>query len=341
MTLLNVLLIGAGTMGSVHGDAYTKMENAVLTGIVDKNLEKAKALADRLKTRAFQTYDEAIEVLEKVDVVSICVPTPFHKLYTKRAADHGIHVICEKPLARNLEDARDMINYCQEKNVKLFVGHVVRFFPEYVQAKNIVEEGKIGNVAVVRTSRGGDFPKASDDWYADYEKSGGLVLDMIIHDFDFLRWCFGEVDRVYAKSIKDGNKKRIDYSLVTLRFKSGVIAHVEGTWAHQGFTTKFEFAGEKGIIDHDSSKSVPVVFEGRNKNTAGGGVAVPESPVKHNPYFTEIQHFINCIETGKDPIVSAEDAYKAMEIALNALKSIETGREIVIGENQKEEAQIR
>ncbi|MEH7307885.1 Gfo/Idh/MocA family protein [Neobacillus drentensis] len=339
--MLNVLLIGAGTMGSTHGEAFTKMDNAVLGGIVDKNLEKAKELAGKLQTRAFQSFEEAIEALEKVDVVSICLPTPFHKPFLKKAADQGMHIICEKPLARNLKDAREMIDYCQEKNVKLFVGHVVRFFPEYVRAKNIIEEGTIGNVAVVRTSRGGGFPYGSDDWYADYESSGGLVLDMIIHDFDFLRWCFGEVDRVYAKSIKEGNKKRLDYSLVTLRFKNGVIAHVEGTWAHQGFTTRYEFAGETGIIEHDSSKSVPIVFESRSNSTVGGGVAVPESPLKDSPYFIELHHFISCIETGKEPIVSAEDAYKAMEIALSALKSVETGREVVMDENQKEEAQIR
>lgn len=338
--MLHVLLIGAGSMGNMHGLAFAKMENAVLAGIVDKNLEKAKELAGTLQTTAFQTFEEAIETLEKVDVVSICLPTPFHKPFLKKAADQGLHVICEKPLARNLNDAREMIEYCKEKDVKLFVGHVVRFFPEYVRAKKIIEEGTIGNTAVVRTYRGGAFPYGSDDWYADYESSGGLVLDMIIHDFDFLRWCFGEVERVFAKSIKDGNQKRIDYSLVTLRFKNGVIAHVEGSWAHQAFTTRFEFAGQSGIIEHDSSKSVPIVFEGRKKSTAGRGVAVPESPLKHNPYFVELNHFINCIETDNDPIVTAEDAYKAMEIALSALKSIVTGREVVIND-QKEEAQIR
>ncbi|PLS09655.1 Gfo/Idh/MocA family protein [Neobacillus cucumis] len=339
--MLHVLLIGAGTMGNVHGEAFANMENAVLSGIVDKDLEKAGKLAEKLQTTAFQTFEEAIETLKKVDVVSICLPTPFHKPFLKIAADQGLHVICEKPLARNLVDAREMIDYCKEKDVKLFVGHVVRFFPEYVRAKKMIEEGTIGNTAVVRTYRGGGFPNGSDDWYADYEKSGGLVLDMIIHDFDFLRWCFGEVERVYAKSIKNGILKRIDYSLVTLRFKNGVIAHVEGSWAHQSFTTRFEFAGQSGIIEHDSSKSVPVLFEGRKKSTSGGGVAVPESPLKDNPYFMELAHFIHCIETGKAPIVTAEDAYKAMEIALSALKSIETGREVVINENQKEEAQIR
>lgn len=334
MTLLNVLLIGAGTMGSTHGEAFAKMENAILAGIVDINLEKAKNLAEKLNTKAFQTYEEAIKSLGHIDVVSICLPTPLHKVYLIKAAAQGKHIICEKPLARNLEDAREMISYCKEMNVKLFVGHVVRFYPEYIQAKRIVENGAIGKVAVVRTTRGGEFPQGSNDWYADYESSGGLVLDMIIHDFDFLRWCFGEVERVYAKSIKEGNTRRIDYSLVTLRFKNGVIAHIEGTWAHKKFHTKFEFAGQSGIIEHDSTKSVPVIFSGRQETTAGAGVAVPESPLIESPYFIELNHFLSCIESGVEPIVSAEDAFKAMEISLSVLKSIETGKEVVMNSNE-------
>ncbi|MCM3717721.1 Gfo/Idh/MocA family protein [Fictibacillus phosphorivorans] len=325
--MLNVLVIGAGTMGSTHGDALSKMENVSLVGIVDKNLEKAKELGRKLGAEAFGTYEEAIES-KPIDVVSICLPTPIHKPYVEKVADQGFHIICEKPLARNLKDAREMIDYCKAKKVKLFVGHVVRFFPEYVQAKEVIEQGSIGNVAVARTYRGGAFPYGSNDWYADYESSGGLVLDMIIHDFDFLRWCFGEVERVYAKSVEKGNERRIDYSLVTLRFKSGVIAHVEGSWAHQTFTTNFEFAGETGIVEHDSSKSVPVRFAGRNQSQSGGGVAVPESPLKKNPYYLELEHFLSCVESDREPIVTAEDAYKAMEIALAALQSIETKKEV-------------
>jgi UDP-N-acetylglucosamine 3-dehydrogenase len=328
MKVLNVLVIGAGTMGSTHGEAFSKMENVSLAGIVDINMEKAKQLAEKLGTKAFETYEEAIDQLDPIDVVSICLPTPFHKTFLEKAADQGQHIICEKPLARNLRDAREMIDYCKEKNVKLFVGHVVRFFPEYVKAKQIMEQGSIGKVAVARTYRGGAFPYGSNDWYADYESSGGLVLDMIIHDFDFLRWCFGDVERVYAKSVEKGNERRVDYSLITLRFKSGVIAHVEGSWAHQTFTTKFEFAGEAGIIEHDSSKAVPVTFAGRTQSNSGGGVAVPESPLKKSPYYLELSHFLTCIESDSEPIVTAEDAYKAMEIALAALRSIETKKEV-------------
>ncbi|MCM3740610.1 Gfo/Idh/MocA family oxidoreductase [Oceanobacillus luteolus] len=331
--MLNALIIGAGTMGGTHAEAYAKMENVKLAGIVDINLAKAQGLADRLNTKAFQTYEEAVE-LDEIDVVSICVPTPFHKQYVMKVADDKKHVICEKPLAISLSDAREMINYCNDKGVKLFVGHVVRFFPEYVKAKKLVDEGKVGKPAVVRTTRGGGFPIASNDWYSDFASSGGLVLDMIIHDFDYLRWCFGEVKRVYAKSTRTRVFEKFEYALVTLRFESGVIAHVEGTWAHQGFSTKFEIAGKEGIIEYDSSKVTPVVAS-RKETASSEGVAVPESPMKDNPYFAELEHFIHCIQTDAEPVVTAEDAYKAMEISLAALESIETGKVVVLEDTQE------
>ncbi len=329
--------MGAGTMGSVHARAYERLEDVNLVGIVDTNLQKATELAEELGTKAFRTYEEAVEGGEVIDAVSICLPTPLHKEFLIKAADDKRHVICEKPLARTLDDAREMINYCKEKDVKLFVGHVVRFFPEYVKAKQLVAADKIGKPAVVRTTRGGAFPSASNDWYADFSSSGGLVLDMIIHDFDYLRWCFGEVERVYAKSSKGRVYQKTEYALVTLRFKSGIIAHVEGTWAHQTFTTKFEFAGKDGIIDFDSSKVGPVVAS-RTQNGQGRGVAVPESPLKNNPYYLELQHFTECIKTGAEPLVSAEDAYKAMEIAIAALESIETGKPVELRDRKVKEA---
>lgn len=322
---MNTLVIGAGTMGRTHAAAYASMEDINLVGIVDQDADRAIQLAEQTGTEWFRTYEEAVEKVLKIDVVSICVPTPFHKEYLEKAADNDSHVVCEKPLARSLEDARDMIAYCKEKGVKLFVGHVVRFFPEYVKAKEVLDAGKIGKPAVVNTTRGGAFPTASNDWYSNYGYSGGLVLDMIIHDFDYLRWCFGEVVRVYAKSTRGRVISRLEYALVTLRFESGVIAHVEGTWAHDRFTTKLEIAGSEGIIKHDSSKIEPVL-KSVKQSDAAQGVAVPESPLEKNPYEVELRHFLDCIVCDREPIVTPEDAYKAMEISLAALESIETGK---------------
>ncbi|GAB2567281.1 Gfo/Idh/MocA family protein [Gracilibacillus alcaliphilus] len=327
---MNALVLGAGTMGNAHSAAYAKMEGVRLCGIVDVNEEKAKQLADRYGTQAFTSYQEAKQQIAAIDVVSVCLPTPLHKEMVMQVAEDKSHIVCEKPLARHLDDAREMIQYCQQQGVRLFVGHVVRFFPEYVQAKQVLDTEKIGQPVIARTTRGGAFPRASNDWYANFIKSGGVILDTVIHDFDFLRWCFGDVERVYAKTSRGRTAGSIEYALITLRFENGVIAHVEGTWAHQTFHTKLEIAGKDGIIQHDSSAVNPVVLEKKAQANEAAGVAVPSSPSKDNPYFLEIEHFIECIKEDKEPIVTAEDAYKAMEIALAALESIETRKPVYL-----------
>lgn len=332
--MFNIILIGAGAMGRVHAEAYSQMTNVNVVGIVDPQIENTRELARLLNSKAFSSYDEAIPYLKEVDVIDICLPTHLHKEFVIKCADEGKHVICEKPLARNLEDAKHMIEYCKKKGVRLFVGHVIRFFPEYQRTKQMIESGKVGAVKLARTSRVGKFPEGWNNWFSNVEHSGGLILDLIIHDFDYLRWCFGEVERVYAKSASQHGDTYLEYALVTVRFQSGVIAHVEGSWAHEGFSMKFEFAGTTGVIDYDSLQEQPVVFTGRAKSNDLPSVAVPESPIANNPYYMELQHFLSCLEGNQEPIVTAYDAYKAMEVSLAAIQSLRS-REPVTLSNAK------
>ncbi|MEH7226064.1 Gfo/Idh/MocA family oxidoreductase [Bacillus sp. JJ1566] len=326
----NVLLIGAGTMGMEHAKSYYSMDDVQIVGIVDVRKEQAEQIVNGHDTKIFNTVEDAVNTLEQIDVMDICVPTFLHKEYVMKAADFGIDVICEKPLAYTLEDAKEMLEYCDKKNVKLFVGHVVRFFPQYSKAKELIAKGAIGDIGVVRTRRGGNFPAGWSDWYSDHTKSGGVILDLIIHDFDFLRWTFGEVERVFAKGIAERNLEHLDYAIVTLVFKSGVIAHVEGSWAHQTFSTQFEFAGKSGIIEYDSLKEEPVLLSIRQLDEEKNGVEVPQSPLKKSPYYVELEHFLKCLKTNETPIVTAEDAYKALEISDAALKSLKTGLPVTL-----------
>jgi UDP-N-acetylglucosamine 3-dehydrogenase len=326
--LRNILLIGAGTMGSTHAAAYGAMNDVRVAGIVDIRRETAETVAAPLGARVFASYEEAVANLEKIDVVDVCVPTYLHKTYCLKAAADGKDVICEKPLAGSVEEALAIIDACRTQGVRLFVGHVLRFFPEYQRAKGLVEQGAVGEVGVVRTSRVGPFPNAWNDWYTDLSKSGGTPLDLIIHDFDFLRWCFGEVKRVYAKGLMGRELGRMDYSLVTVRFENGVIAHVEGSWAHDVFSMRLEIAGSKGIIDYDSGKDKPLVSYSRNRQKGAQGVSVPESPLHENPYYRELRHFMDCLESGKEPLVTAEDALRAIEISLMAVESMKTGNPV-------------
>lgn len=329
--MLQVLLVGAGSMGNIHAAAYSKMD-VKLAGIADIRPERARSLAERMETLAFASFEEALTELgsDGIDCIDICLPTPLHKPFTIKAADAGKHVICEKPIANNAEDAAYMIRYCQDKGVRLFVGHVLRFFPEYIKAQALLDQGAIGKPAVVRAGRGGGYPIGWNDWYSDFGASGGVTLDAMIHDFDYLRWCFGEVERVYAKGLHGRHHEKLDYALVTIRFRNGLIAHVEGTWAHEGFSMNFEMAGTSGVIDYDSQKDSPLLFTSRSRTETAPGVIVPESPLARSPYELELEHFMSCIRTGDRPKVTAEDAYEALRIALAALSSMASGRPVAL-----------
>ncbi len=328
-------------MGRVHAAAYAKLPDVSLVGIVDSDREAAEALARVHGVPA--TYSDLTTALHDVacDVVDLCVPTHLHSTYAVAAAERGKHVICEKPIARTLDQARAMLDACRTYGVQLLVGHVVRFFPNFVRAKALMESGRIGQVAVARMFRGGQFPRGWDDWYRDVDRSGGVMLDLMIHDFDFLRWTFGPVARVYAKSVHDAAAP-LAYALCTLRFQSGVIAHVEGSWAHEGFSTRFEFAGSQGILEEDSRYTAPLWVHERASAATGraadgggaaaGGVAVPLSPVFVNPYEAEIDHFIRVIRGEETPRVTAMDAYEALRIALACAESAQTGRPVALGD---------
>ncbi|UCZ52807.1 Gfo/Idh/MocA family oxidoreductase [Bacillus shivajii] len=329
----NILLVGAGTMGKAHADAYQVMPDVHITGIVDSDEEKAKSLANKFETQYFPNLNEALQENENIQIVDVCLPTNHHFQAVSEATKHCKAIICEKPLSRTLTEAEKMIQLCNNNNSTLYVGHVLRFFHEFASIKQQIERNMIGEPKMVRSLRGGSFPRGYNDWYSNSEQSGGLILDMIIHDFDFLRWCFGEVERVYARSLSEDITNKIDYALVTLRFANGMIAHVEGTWAHEGFSSAMEISGTDGIIDYDSSIDQSIHLQPRVKNNVFSGVAVPSSPLNESPYYRQLRHFIDCENNKHTPIVTAKDAYEAMRIALAAIELAKTKEPVTLNHN--------
>lgn len=324
----HVAIVGAGGMGGVHGRAYREMLNAQPVAVMDIRREVAEFVAKSLDAEAYTDFDRLLE-RKDIDVIDVCTPTPWHKEYVVRALRAGKHVITEKPMARTLEDCKEMIQEAEKAGVTFMVAHVLRFFPEFAKAKELIDAGAVGRPAVVRTTRGGRYPSAWSDWFGNFEWSGGVILDLIIHDFDWLRWTFGEAERVFAKGLVGRRIEHTDYALVTIRFKSGVIAHVEGTWLNPtGFTVKFEVAGDRGLIEFSNKTSAPLVVAQTKTDEEKPGVPIPESPTLKNPYFQELQHFIDCIETGTKPMITPEDGMRAVEIALAAIESANTGKPV-------------
>ncbi len=327
---MRVGIVGAGAMGMTHAAAWP-CTLATLAGVVAKTPDLARPLADGYGCRVYPSLGA---LLPDVDVVDICTPTHLHHQMVLQAAAASKHVICEKPLARTVAQGQEMIAACRHAGVKLLVGHVVRFFPEYALAKQTVAGGSIGKPAVLRLSRVVFQPrKADDNWFVDFEKSGGMVMDLMIHDFDYARWVAGDVATVYARNILSGNPDAgVDHGLAILMHRSGAISHVEGSWAYPPptFRTAFEIACERGLLAHDSAATAPITVYAHKQGERAGDVPLPASPLAESPYTTEIKAFYHAIAEDAPVPVSAADGLAAVQIALAAIESAQRGVPIAL-----------
>ncbi len=323
-------VIGTGVMGSEHAARWQQLP-VELVGYHDHRVERAERLAQELGGRAFTSMHDLIA---EVDIVDVCTPTPEHRGPVIAAAEAGKHIVCEKPLARHLRDAEAMIAACETAGVRLFVAQVVRFFPEFARAKEIVDSGAVGRIGVVRSVRAGSYPTARE-WYGNFDLSGGVILDLAIHDIDYLRWLCGDVERVFAHGLSFERIAAKDHALITLRFKSGAIGHIDANWSLPAgiFNTALEIAGDEGILQVDNQTSSPL--QAALHRTAGveeGGVVVPGSPVAlaDEPYYGELAHFLQCLESGAPFRVQPQDGLAALRCALAAIESVRTGKPVAI-----------
>ena len=323
---MKAVVVGCGIMGRTHARNWRAVPGVQLAAVCDIDKELADKVAGSNGTKSYTSFEDMLAE-EQPDIVSICVPTFLHKPLVLQAARAGVHIVCEKPIAPSLQDAEEMIAACRANKVRLFIAHVVRFFPSYKDLAAKVRAGAIGEPGVMHTKRIGGHPGRAKSWYYDEEKSGGVILDLLIHDIDYLRSVFGEVESVFAMK---RTSEALDYALVTLRFQGGAIANLEGYWGYPGpFTTAVELAGTKGILRFHSDDAVSLrVQTARQADDDKPRVAVPKSPAYHDPYYYELEHFAMCVQKGTEPVVSTEDAYKAMEIAFAAIASAKTGQPV-------------
>ena len=334
--MLRVGIIGMGFMGMTHVQAWAQTP-AVLVGIVSADRAQAETAVAQY---GGAVYDSLADLQPQVDVIDICTPTHLHREMVLQAAAAGKHIICEKPLALSLEDTQVMLDACQKAGVTLLVAHVVRFFPEYALAKAIVDRGEIGRVGIVRLTRASFKPasKNPQSWFHDTSKSGGMMMDLMIHDFDYARWIAGDVETVFAKNIASRfTNVPGDHAFAILRHTNGALSHIEGGWAYPApmFRTALEVAGSEGLIEHPTGSSVPLGIHLRQTQTSDADIAVPSSPLAEDPYATQIHHFYGVL-TGAEttPRVTAEDGAEAVRIALAAIESARTGRPVVLKEMQ-------
>ena len=327
---MKIGIVGTGFMGSTHAAAWKEIGGQI-AGFLAETPQEAEELAARY---GVQIFADLSSMFNEVDIVDVCTPTYLHCDMVIKAAAAGKQIVCEKPLALTIEEGQKMIAACKKAGVNLFVAQVVRFFPEYALAKQAITNGEIGQVGVLRLSRGGYRPKKpTGNWFLDETKSGGILMDLMVHDLDYARWVAGEVESVFAKKIsKPFPDAPVDYATVILKHRSGAISHVAGAWAYPPptFRTSFEISGDAGMIDYDSDATAPIRNLIQKPGSDSPDVGLPSSPVSESPYTTEIREFYAAI-TGQLPVrVTAEDGLAAIQIALAAIESVRTGKAVTL-----------
>jgi predicted dehydrogenase len=331
---MRVGIVGAGSMGNVHAPAWKHLANqgVELVGIHAARADSAKALAAQYGTKVYSSYES---LLADVDIIDLCVPTDLHRAMTIEAAEAGKHVICEKPIALTVEDGQAMIAACEKAGVRLFIAQVLRFVSQYASAQQVVAAGQVGKPAVIRLTRAAYQPrKAVDNWFTDESRSGGMILDLMIHDYDYARWLAGDVIRVFAKSVRAIRPDAPgDYALATLRFASGAIAHIEGGWAYPPgfFRTSIDIAGTGGLLEWSSDTSEPIhTHLAVQPKQEAAEVGLPPSLEAETPFDIEIRHFYDAVVNKTTFSVTPRDALAALQIGLAVRESLQTGRAVTI-----------
>lgn len=323
---MRVGLLGTGGIGAVHANQYAKCPDVELWAF-DLNAEKLRAFCERFQARPATSRDE---LLSACDAIDACLPTDAHLDAGLAAIAAGKALLMEKPLAATPPEAEQLVAAAARTGVPLMTAQVVRFFPEFRLIHDKVRSGAIGTPAVARTRRGGRLPMGEGGWFRDVARSGGVLLDLCIHDFDWLRWTLGEVTSVVSRSVAlaRGSREFVgDYALTLLTFSNGSIAHVEGTWMDPaGFRTTVEVCGSEGMLAADSRPKAGI----RLSTTDATAAESPLAP-DDDPYYRQIRGFLDAVKLGQPMPVPAEDGLRAVVISHAALESARSVQPVRLG----------
>jgi len=338
--MLKVGLIGIGFMGRGHLDNYIRLEKegfpVKLTAICDIDPEKFKNIFvkgnidvgtgtyDFSKYHLYTDMDEMFEK-EDLDYVDIALPTYLHAEATVKALNKGFHVLCEKPMALNSDECRQMIEAAKKNDKKLMIAQCLRFWPAYEYLKDICVSGRFGRAVSAYFFRGGSPPRWSyQNWLLQKDKSGGCLLDQHIHDVDMINWLFGMPEKVstIGRNVIPGS----GYDAVSTNYiyPNGLVVNAQDDWTLEGdfgFDMIFRVNFEKGNLVFEKGKLTVNPNDGRG--------FVPELDPNQG-YYHEIKYFANAI-INDTPIETAtpESTMDTIRIAEAELKSADRNGELV------------
>jgi predicted dehydrogenase len=322
-------------MGKMHFRCWNALEDAKVVAICDIEPDRFSNAAgtagniagaeQALDLTGVQLLTDAAEMLASLplDVVSITLPTNLHAGYTRMALQAGIHVLCEKPMALTKDECASMIAAAQENGKLLQIGHCIRFWPAYARAKQIVDSREYGNVLAATFQRLSATPDWSwNNWLMDGQRSGGAILDMHIHDSDFVQYLFGLPESVFCRGVKRVSAA-YDHVFTSYQYPDGKVVSAEGGWLMApgfGFQMSFHIVLEGASIIFDSTRSPAF------KVCPMQGESFIPAIEPGDGYSVEIRHFAELL-LGKPvpPVLTPAQSADSLRLILAEQQSADSG----------------
>ncbi len=325
---LGVGVIGCGWAGRNAAEQVSAVDRAHVIGIHDVDPKAAAALAAEHGVPAYASYEEMLDA-DDCGAVAIGSPQFAHKDQVLAAAAAGKHIFCEKPMALSVEDCDEMLAAAEQAGVVFCVGHVLRLLAPYAAAAKLVRTEDLGaplGVAIARcnsTFAGRDVP---GHWRSRQATSGGLLMEVSVHELDFMRHLCGEPEQVFAQSqtISDLPTDYPDLWHVQVRFRSGAIGLLRASRSDHVGASHFTIQCPRGTISNDNKERTLLV-----RKSDGADVPFPEEEME-NGCLWEYRSWVEAIHDGTPMVVNARDGRQAVAMACAAMESAETGLAIIV-----------
>lgn len=321
---MKVGVIGAGSMGKNHARIYSEMPGVDLAGIVDLDEHAGKEVARKCGCKHYKDHKEFLET-ERPDAVSVCVPTSLHYSVAKDVIERGVNLLIEKPITKNLKHAEEIVNLAKKAGVKLAVGHIERFNPAVQRLKELIDQGKLGDITSILARRVGLFPPRIKD--------ANVIIDIAVHDIDVFNYLLGKDPvMISASAGKALVNDREDYADIFLKY-NGTNGLIEVNWITPVKIRVLNVTGTKGYAELNYITQDLEMHESNYKKTFDkfGDFVVqfgePKKKLikvsKQEPLKLELENFIDSIKNDKEPLVNGVEGLNVLRIATDIIAACE------------------
>ena len=316
MKKINLGIIGLGSIGVLHLDNCLKLSNANLIAVSDTS-RKAQNLAKSAGVKKIYGDYEQLLSDKEIDAVIISLPTHLHFECAIKAAENKKHILLEKPIARSVSEAKDIVSASQKNSVKLMIGYPLRFNPIFYGLKQKIDSGCLGDIVgayATNVGSGPFFERAIDNaplpvpewWFNKGLTGGGVLMDLGSHMINLLRWYFGEITDIRSQLDYKCNLDFEDSATCLAKFSSGTTAVIWTGWFSQELQLKVELLGTVGHVKEQ------IVSKNNFLLTASRKMLIGNSSYQ-SPHFSEVNYFVNCLLNDSNPSPSGIDGLKDIE----------------------------